>query len=60
MDALGWSYLGKGMYQKARAAFEKELGDPDRVLYALAGFASVHAYAGEMTEALKRVMELKA
>lgn len=28
-------------------------------MFGLAGLASTHAYAGEMTDALKRVMELK-
>jgi adenylate cyclase len=59
LDLLGWAYIGKEMYQHARASFEKEAADPGRVVTALSGLASMHAYAGETGDALQRLAELK-
>ncbi|MFN0316673.1 MAG: adenylate/guanylate cyclase domain-containing protein [Burkholderiales bacterium] len=58
LDLLGWAYIGKGMYQQAGTNFAKETADPGRLVNALAGLASMHAYAGETGDALRRLAEL--
>jgi len=44
------------MYPEAEAAFAKESADPERVVNALAGLASTHAYAGKPAYALQRLL----